>query len=121
MKVKVVTVNVHVHLSHGELVSAPPWSNVSGCRALVVGETGDVDEAARQIARRAPSAVLVVPPGAVDRALAVSLLPRGRVLGTDDAQAVAAAVAFDAGAELAVRLGGEAADRVVRVGAGGAR
>ncbi len=117
MRVRVVTANVHLALTHCELVSAPPWSVVSGCRVLV-SDTAWAPQAAREIARRAPSAVLVVPPEAVEEALRLSLLPRGRVLGTDDPQAVAEAVAFDTGAEHDVTLGGGA--RRVRVGARGA-
>jgi hypothetical protein len=102
------------------LVNAPPWSEVAGCRVLVAGAR-EVEDAARAIALHAPSAVLVVPADAVDRALEVSLLPRGRVLGTGDPEAVATAVAFDTQAEMAVTLGGSAEPRTVRVGAGGAR
>ncbi len=94
---------------------------MAGSRVVVSGEGADGVEVARQAALRAPGCVLLVAPGDVDRALAASLLPRGRVLGTDDPGPLAEAVLHDSDTQVTVRVGGDARPRTVRLGAAGAR
>ena len=65
--------------------------------------------------------MLLVAPADVERALAASLLPRGRVLGTDDPGPLAEAVLLDSGMTVRVVVGGSAELRTVRLGAAGAR
>ena len=110
-----------LHLHGVRVVSAPPWERMAGSRVVVCGEGVDVDEVARQAALRAPGCVLLVAPADVERALVASLLPRGRVLGTDDPGPLAEAVLFDSGATVSVVVGGSTEERTVRLGAGGAR
>lgn len=107
---------------HGaRVVTAPPWERMGGARVVVCGTGADLDQVARQSALRAPGCVLLVAPGDVERALAASLLPRGRVLGTDEPGPLAAAVLFDTREEVRVVVGGSPAPRAVRLGAAGAR
>ena len=107
---------------HGAaVVKAPPWHDMAGSLVVVCGDGADVEEVARQAALRAPGCVLLVAPADVDRALRASLLPRGRVLGTDDPGPLVDAVLFDTGVQARVVVGGAAHPRTVRVGAGGAR
>ena len=94
---------------------------MAGSRVVVCGDGADVEEVARQAALRAPGCVLLVAPADVERALAASLLPRGRVLGTTDPGPLAEAVLFDTGAVVSVVVGGSPDARTVRLGAGGAR
>ncbi len=94
---------------------------MAGSRVVVCGEGADVEEVARQAALRTPGCVLLVAPGDVERALAASLLPRGRVLGTTDPAPLAEAVLGDTGAEVRVVVGGAPEPRTVRLGAAGAR
>jgi hypothetical protein len=112
---------VKLDVRGAKLVKAPPWEDMAGSRVVVCGGGSDVEEVARQAALRAPGCVLLVAPDDVDRALAASLLPRGRVLGTDDPGPLAEAVLVDADVAVSVRVGGAAAPRTVRLGALGAR
>lgn len=110
------------------------WADVAGSEVVVV-TGGDLTAAGRQVARRAPGAVVLVATADAERdcarVLASSLLPRPRVFGVvrEDVRTAVEAVVFgrDVALQAAALCRGELGieDRVatvpVRVGAGGLR
>jgi malate/lactate dehydrogenase len=110
------------------------WHDLAGSDVVVLAG-GEVRAAAREIARRAPAAVLVVATGDSEADCAAvlqeSLLPRPRVIGVarDDVAAVVEAVLYggETRVDAAVLCRGELGidDRVatvpVRLGRGGVR
>lgn len=122
-----VTGTVQLTLAYTELVTAPPWQGMSGARVVVIGPGGDVIGAAREAARRATGAVLLITTGEADlrAAVAESLLPPPRVLGVDasDCGAAVEAVLFDRPTVLTVAVvrGAELVRVSARVAGGGAQ
>jgi hypothetical protein len=111
---------------HAEIVSWPSPDS-GGADVVLVADGTSLADAAEFIARRAPAAVVVATdPGWCGELLERTLLPRGRVIATDDVVAAVHAILDGADAELEVTVrhdgehGRDGFHRVrARVGAGG--